>query len=460
MRAKTPTSNAAVTDETSAVKQRHRTLPTEVAYIKGYPTKLFIYKSEASPFWWVRYYVAGKTIRKSTKTESKQQATAVAKEFYSDLILEYKDASSAKSKSNFELLARELLDLERSKCERGELTKITYDNTKYRFDKHILPYFRKKDIKAVDYYEIEKFLASISDKELTPSTISAYLRLTRKVFAYAARKKIINQIPEFPTVKVKDVPRGWFTYEEFRKLKSAAVRLVGVKMEVRKWIDAKGDKQTQYIAADEPNSKKKGDLMRRVDMTADMNKLIMFMSHSYIRPTDIKFLQHAHVDVVIGEYKYLRLRLPPTKNHSDPITTMPSAITAYLKLKEHHAKHKMGSGDKGKVVAEDYVFLPQYKNRDYALKQLQRQWEILMWRTGLGKGPAGEERTLYSLRHTAIMFRLLYGVGINTLALARNARTSVEMIDRFYAKPLSGEMNIEMLQSSRRDRKIKDGDDE
>ena len=28
------------------------------------------------------------------------------------------------------------------------------------------------------------------------------------------------------------------------------------------------------------------------------------------------------------------------------------------------------------------------------------------------------------------------------MALARNARTSVEMIDKFYAKPLRGEMNI------------------
>jgi hypothetical protein len=33
------------------------------------------------------------------------------------------------------------------------------------------------------------------------------------------------------------------------------------------------------------------------------------------------------------------------------------------------------------------------------------------------------------------------------------------MIDRFYAKPLSGEMNVAMLQSRRRRRKIYDGDD-
>jgi hypothetical protein len=35
------------------------------------------------------------------------------------------------------------------------------------------------------------------------------------------------------------------------------------------------------------------------------------------------------------------------------------------------------------------------------------------------------------------------------LTLARNARTSVNMIERFYASALSGEMNVGMLQSRR-----------
>jgi hypothetical protein len=46
------------------------------------------------------------------------------------------------------------------------------------------------------------------------------------------------------------------------------------------------------------------------------------------------------------------------------------------------------------------------------------------------------------------------GDAVNTLALARNARTGVDMIDRFYAKPLSGEINVAVLQSRRRKRKI------
>jgi integrase len=68
---------------------------------------------------------------------------------------------------------------------------------------------------------------------------------------------------------------------------------------------------------------------------------------------------------------------------------------------------------------------------------------------GLKETANGEARTLYSLRHTCIMFRLINGDGIDPLTLARSARTSVEMIDRFYAKHLTAEMNIAQLQSSR-----------
>jgi hypothetical protein len=65
-------------------------------------------------------------------------------------------------------------------------------------------------------------------------------------------------------------------------------------------------------------------------------------------------------------------------------------------------------------------------------------------------GPHGTDRSLYSLRHTAITFRLIYGGNIDLLTLARNSRTSVEMIDKFYASTLAPEMNIALLHGRRR----------
>jgi hypothetical protein len=125
------------------------------------------------------------------------------------------------------------------------------------------------------------------------------------------------------------------------------------------------------VASQEP---RRGDLMRHVDMTADLASVIEFMVNSFIRPTDIKVLQHGHVDRVQGRYRYLRLRLPPTKGHSDPITTMTQAVGIYERLRDRHLARGDACGD------QDYVFLPEYgaKQRDYALKQFQRQFEILL----------------------------------------------------------------------------------
>ena len=70
-------------------------------------------------------------------------------------------------------------------------------------------------------------------------------------------------------------------------------------------------------------------------------------------------------------------------------------------------------------------------------------------KANLKYGPKGQRRTLYCLRHTAITYRLLYGEGVDLLTLAKNARTSVNMIERHYASTLNGEMNIGLLHSKR-----------
>ena len=96
------------------------------------------------------------------------------------------------------------------------------------------------------------------------------------------------------------------------------------------------------------------------------------------------------------------------------------------------------------------MFFPNASKRDYALKILQTQFDALLTDLNMRDGLKGEKRTIYSLRHTCLMYRLLYGENIDVITLARNARTSQEMIDRFYASQLRGEDNVDMLQSRRR----------
>ena len=120
---------------------------------------------------------------------------------------------------------------------------------------------------------------------------------------------------------------------------------------------------------------------------------------------------------------------------------------------------KFNPGVDNPPLQSKYIPLPCAGKRCYspnlldtfhrALKQLQRQFDAVLEFTGLSAKGEDSDRTLYSLRHSSIMFRLMFGSSIDTLTLARNARTSPEMIDRFYAAPLQGEMNVGELQSKR-----------
>jgi hypothetical protein len=60
-----------------------------------------------------------------------------------------------------------------------------------------------------------------------------------------------------------------------------------------------------------------------------------------------------------------------------------------------------------------------------------KMFNNLLTRTNLKLDRDGKPRTAYSLRHTYICMRLMEGADI--YQIAKNCRTSVEMIERFYA---------------------------
>jgi len=429
--------------EQPAITPKSRTSEIQREYIPGYPQTLFIYRLPASRYWWVRFYIAGKTLRKTSKQTGKREATEFAKLYFEQVTSNYRLGLVAAAPENFRAQAKAVLALERAKLSRGDITQITYDNFEYRFNKSVLPYFGQWTVQEVNYIRLEQYVTHLSRTGVSAVTVRSYLQLVRKVLSHASRHGLIQSVPEFPSVRVRHKARGWFTPAEYLKLWRAARKLSGQTWEIRKYLDASGVKQTQYVCRDAEY--KLGTRMCYVRMTEDLVRLIEFMVNGYIRPTDIKHMRHQHIDIIQGDYHYLRLRLPESKGHTDPITTMPQAVRAYQKLRQYHAEQNRS----GQVSASDYVFVPDYLSRDHALQLLQHQFEVILAVTGLRSDVNGEHRSLYSLRHSSIMYRLLYGDGINTLVLARNARTSVEMIDRFYAKPLSGEMNIDMLQSKR-----------
>ena len=426
-------------------QQRHRTepIPETVTEVHGYPKKLVLYKLDASPFWWVRTFHKGKIYRRTTRTEVKREATLFARNFYDEVVSgQVLKPQRKEDKMTFAKVAEAYMKSKQAQVARKDLTEMTYKIMDYRMKKVILPALGEREITAIHYDDLEELLDDLSHDELSGSTISGYMKAARSVFNYAYKRRDIANIPHFPTVDAEHQPRGYFTNKEYRKLWNRARKLVGKRFEYRKLTDEDGKElQGKFFAEGECEE---GRLIRKTTITPELAELVIFMVNSYCRPTDIKNIKHKHVTVVRGEHTFLRLNAPPTKGHDEPFVTMKQAVAVYERLTAYNASVGRDTGP------EAYVFFPNYENRDYALKELMRQFAVLTWNLALGKGPKGEPRTIYSLRHTCFMFRLMYGEKMETLTLARNGRTSVEMVEKHYASQLVGEHNIDMIQSRRK----------
>ena len=152
-------------------------------------------------------------------------------------------------------------------------------------------------------------------------------------------------------------------------------------------------------------------------------------------PTTTELYALKHDDIALEtEPKRLLVSIRSGKTGFRITNTMSGAINAYERLKKRYP-------DAG---GDDYIFLPHYTNRATAARIFQRQFNLLLDRTGPKHDPmTSSNRSAYSLRHTAICMRIILSHGqVNVFNLAKNAGTNVNQIERFYARhlPLSREV--------------------
>ncbi len=108
-------------------------------------------------------------LAKTTRHEGKREAIAFAKDFYDTVTRNVRQGMITSSPANFEIVTKAMMLAEKAKLDRGELTKITYDNLNYRYNKSILPFFPYKDLPSVDYYTLETYLSELSRQNLSSS---------------------------------------------------------------------------------------------------------------------------------------------------------------------------------------------------------------------------------------------------------------------------------------------------
>jgi integrase len=351
-------------------------------------------------------------VTKSTKEVERSKALTFARNFYDDCLLTRREIPIETSRQ-FGRCADLLLEECRRRAKTGERNPRFARDLKQILDQRILPFFKTYRVPDITYQHLSRFVDTMRADECSASTIKRALVSVRQVLKHAVKVGLIQQLPVFPTITHKDSPRPWFSPDEYECLKKVAEE----QAQESKFV-YKGEK-----------------------ITMEIRDFILFMVNSFLRPSDWVELRRKHITETTYEKTgkpILVIETPTSKTINTPVITMEAAVGVYKTL----IKRQSAMGDYG---AEDFVFFPHIENRDRAEKTMRVLFNEVLEKAKLRTNHAGKSRAIYSLRHTAIAMRFLKGEGVDLLFLARNCRTSIEMIDRFYARHLSAVMAPERI---------------
>jgi site-specific recombinase XerD len=399
---------SSVRDKNSPARSRLNPIAASIQTIHGYPKKLIIYKTAASKYYWTRVYHSGRYHYKTTKTESTTDAKKFAISFYEHTLLTARGSNTSNKSKSFARLGHQFF--ESLKKTSSAATSHRADFSRYKND--LLPFFGEQEIDTITNAQISKFIERLRSRELSTASIKHFMVVLRKIMKYAIANDLMTVLPVFPKITGKLITtqkRDYLTIEEYDHFIKCCDSLVEKRIAVR-----------------------------GVPLTDEMKYLIQFMVNSFLRPSDLRVLRHRHiVKKTKDRVNWLELNHPATKTNAHPIQAMPLSTHIYRRLIEFTESNGK------KIRPDDFVFFPEYKNRDTAMGVIGRLFKEIVKESRL-KESSDKNITLYSLRHTAIMFRLIMGK-VDTLALARNARTSQAMIDKFYAAHLTTDQVREQL---------------
>ncbi|KEO85430.1 hypothetical protein EH30_12970 [Erythrobacter sp. JL475] len=381
-----------------------------------------IYKVGASPFWQARIRDprTKRYIVRSTKETSRIKARLAAEE----IAAEVRGAEKQVAREfTFEHYGKRMIAKADRMVANGERHANYARDIRYCLENKEWGLFRRlarKDVREIRTRDYQEFMEQLQQErsDLSTSTRNILTATFRNVLKVARDDGVIDVIPATPRARQKDTPRSFFPFHP---------------------LVAKDDDLYKKVIETTKRLGKEGREVRGLPITDELYDLVVFLAHSFVRPTVTELYALRHSDVTVADDpRRLILTIRDGKTGYRTANTMPVAVSVYNRIKKRYPKAK----------PEDFLFYPTYENRETAARNVQRQFRVVLDEAGAKDDPkSGTKYSLYSLRHTAICMRLILSHGeVNIFNLAKNAGTSVEQIERFYARhlPLSREMAINL----------------
>jgi integrase len=235
------------------------------------------------------------------------------------------------------------------------------------------------------------------------STLHQEIVALRLVLKSANRQGWLAYVPDLsPPYKAsgKITHRAWFSPDEYKKLYEATRR-----------------------RADKP-------LKKRWKWECEqLHDYVLFMANTGLRPDEAARLEFRDVTVV-KDHATAETILEIEVRGKRGIGFCKSTANAVLPFRRSKERLRLKPKKNPSTPGEMELVKPDPTDRLFPSKPRELLNSILD-EEGLKKDRDGKMRTAYSLRHTYICFRLMEGADI--YQIAKNCRTSVEMIEKFYA---------------------------
>jgi len=356
-------------------------------------------------------------VNKSTKEIARPDAEEVARELYKNLQLRIPPVKD--KKNQFKRFA-ERLDRNQKRVADLECSSRYSRDDRILLDRKedgLLAYFGDWDVNEITTSSIQEYLDRLDErreKALAPSTKNKHAIIIRKVLRVAYDDRILQTLPLTPRIPKADRPRASFDDKEY-------------KLYLRTIREAVND----------------GIVIGGHPLTMEFYYFSLWIVHNFVRPTVPECLDLRFKDIELvnepGRPRHIKC-LVKGKTGYRKTTSTKYAVDFYYHLGlKVHPNHQ----------DDDYLFLPQIQNRKYAWRVMWQFFEYVVDRADLKHHHAGQNRTLYSLRHYGIEVRIRKSGGkVKLFGLAESAGTSVAVIRRFYVRCLGlpDEM-VENLQS-------------
>ena len=268
-------------------------------------------------------------------------------------------------------------------------------------------YFKTKPIGDITNTDAQQMMGEyLRGKELASSTIRGTRAALNLFFKFAVDRDYLKSVPSIPVPSLKKNPRPEFNKDEWKKLTTY----------LRQWVEEPCKGERGLNGYDKKRHRERFYLQHYV----------LIMGNTGIRVGEMRNVRWVDLDKVevTGGEERLLFSVDGKTGKRDVIAN--AGTERYIRRLYEYRRDELGKTDNS-FDRTEFIFCHPNGKR---IGTYRGSFETLLKDTKLRKDKNGNNRTLYSIRHTYATMRINE---VPIYQLAVNMGTSVEMIEDYYS---------------------------